>query len=84
MKRAIILPAIAAVFALLAAPVHVAGTVTPSRFFAISGGGHIYTPSVPCGCLAGPSDTVTLTGKTQRAVTQMSSGLHTATRRRPW
>jgi hypothetical protein len=48
MKRAITLPAIGAVFVLLAAPVHAAGVVTDSRMYAITGT-HFYSPGTgPC------------------------------------
>ena len=54
------LPAIAAVFAFLAAPVHASDVVTTSRMYPISGR-YVYSPSVPCGC-APAGDVVNLSG----------------------
>src|SRR5207247_7921072 len=59
-KRVITLPAIAMVFALLAAPVHAQHVVTTNEMYPITGP-YDYTPTVPCGC-SGPSDAVNLRG----------------------
>jgi hypothetical protein len=59
MKRAITLPAIAAVFTLLAAPVHAAQEVVTNEMYPITGP-FTYTPSTSCGCPSG--DTVTMKG----------------------
>src|SRR5438105_13852017 len=59
-RRAIVLPAIAAVFAFLAAPVHASDVVTTSRMYPISGR-YVYSPSVPCGC-APAGDVLHLSG----------------------
>src|SRR5207247_9004486 len=59
-KRVITLPAIAMVFALLAAPVHAQHVVTTNEMYPITGP-YDYTPPVPCGC-SGPSDAVNLRG----------------------